>query len=419
MKRLSVKDSTKLSCERIICTIITSVAYRAVKIEWTPRSKAQWATYSACRGEAARLWNDLIERHFRLRRAQWKWPSKGRLEKWAKGKYPNLHSQSVQQIIGEFLEAVDSAHQLRHQGTRATYPYRKSRFRDVIYTNQGARIRDGALILPNGKAGSLRIRMPSSVSLPGRLMEVRLGLFNLLLTCEVPDEYKVVAISIGVDLGVNSLIAATDGKKAVCISGRALKSEVRYRNKRLSSLSAKQSAHRPGARQWKRIQKRKRKVLAKNKRRLKDFMHKATRKVAREFPRALCYVGKPFNGAAEKMGRVTAQQVSQACNRKLIDMLNYKLVGAIEVSESYSSQTCPVCGQRSKGRRTYRCRQCGLTAPRDVVGAVNILSIGQHQALLRARQMPQQIIFKYAANFAASPADARHVARPSARSLRL
>src|SRR5262249_9173961 len=149
-------------------------------------------------------------------------------------KYPNLHSQTIQQIIGEFLEAVNSARQLRRNGIDADYPYNKSRFRDVVYTNQGARIRDNYLILPNGKAGSLRIKIPETVRLPGRLMEVRLGLFNVTLICEVADENKTVASEIGVDLGVNSLIAATDGEKAVIISGRALKSEVRNRNRRVA-----------------------------------------------------------------------------------------------------------------------------------------------------------------------------------------
>jgi hypothetical protein len=67
--------------------------YRTVKIDFTPSSAKQWAIYKDSRAEAARLWNDLVERHFRIRRAGWKWPSKGRGEKWAKGRYPNLHSQ--------------------------------------------------------------------------------------------------------------------------------------------------------------------------------------------------------------------------------------------------------------------------------------------------------------------------------------
>jgi putative transposase len=389
------------------------VAYRTVKICWQPQSKTQWAIYSAARKEAARLWNDLVERHYRLRRANWKWASKGRFQKWAKGRYANLHSQSVQQIVGEFLEAVNSTRQLRKKGCETTqYPNRKSWFREVVYTNQGARIRDDYLMLPNGSAGTLKIKIPATLTMPGRLMEARLGLFKVILVFEVPDEQKPQGATIGIDLGVNSLMAATDGSKASVISGRAIKSAVRYRNQRLGGFSSKQSAMTKGSLRWKRIQRRKSKMLAKNKRRINDMLHKATRQVAKGFPNAKAYVGKPFNSAAQKLGRITAQQVSLACNRKIIDLLNYKLTGVKEVNEAYSSQTCSVCGQRSKQRRRYRCKHCGLIAQRDVVGAVNILSIGQHNALLRERQMPQIIKYKYPAKLlAGSRADTPQVAQ--------
>jgi putative transposase len=83
--------------------------------------------------------------------------------------------------------------------------------------------------------------------------------------------------------------------------------------------------------------------------------------------------------------------VSQVCTRKLIQQLDYKTVGAITLSEAYSSQTCPVCGERSKHRRIYRCPSCGATGPRDAIGAINILSLGQHGAMLPGRSLPQQV----------------------------
>ena len=291
------------------------MVYRTVNINWMPKTEAQWHIYNEARKEAARLWNDLVKRHFRVRRRNLKWPSKGRLEQWAKGRYRNLHSQTVQQIIGEFLEAVNSTRQLRKKGvdhSLAKYPWRFFHYRDVVYTNQGARIRDGYLYLPNGVAGTLRIRIPDGLPIPGRLVEVRLGLFNIILVCECPDEIQPVPSGkeIGVDLGVNTVVAATDGEKAVVISGREIKSEIRNRNKTLAKLSAKQTGKQKGSRRSKRIQKRKKKFLAKSKRRVRDILHKTTRKVANEFPGALAYVGKPFNDAAQKMGRKQAQQVS-------------------------------------------------------------------------------------------------------------
>ena len=354
------------------------VAHRTLEIAWTPLSKEGWATFTASRLEAARLWSDLVVRHRRIRRLRWKWPSKGRWEKWAAKKYPALHSHSVQQIIGEFLEAVTSATELRKKGYQeARYPWKTPKYHDVPYSNLGAIVRQGHVVLPNGKAGKLKVRIPKGITLPGRLMEARLLFGRLLIVCQTPDSELPPGPVIGVDLGVNTLIAATDGETTLLISGREAKATVQWRNKKLASLSSKQSGKVKYSRRYTRLQRRKYRMLDKARNRIKDITHKATTKVAKQFPNAKIYVGEPFNDAARKMGRRQAQQVSSACNRKLINQLDYKTSGADEVPEPYSSQTCPVCGCRNKCRRVYQCQQCGFSAPRDVVGSSNIRMIGK------------------------------------------
>lgn len=344
--------------------------------------------------EAARLWADLVERHFRLRRLNWTWPSKARWQRWAKRKYPNLAAQSVQQVIGEFCEAVGAISQLRCNGhAEARYPWHKGRYRDVPYTNQDARVRNGSLILPNGKAGALAIRIPETITIPGRLMEVRIAFGCVHLVCQLPDEPIPVGPTIGVDLGVNTLIAATDGERAILISGRGVKATVQWRNKRLAFLSQAQSRRTKGSRRWKRLQRRKRQMLGKAHRRVRDSLHKATHQVAVAFPHAKAYVGEPFNDASQKMRARQAQTVSQATTRIVINQLAYKLAGVITVDEHYTSQTCPRCGTRSKHRRIYRCA-CGVIAPRDVVGAVNILSMGRDGGISHVPNLPTQITYR-------------------------
>lgn len=51
-------------------------------------------------------------------------------------------------------------------------------------------------------------------------MEVRLSYGLVRLICEIPDAPRRKRTTIGVDLGVNTLIAATDGRKVILISGR-------------------------------------------------------------------------------------------------------------------------------------------------------------------------------------------------------
>jgi putative transposase len=369
------------------------MGYRTIEVSWFPRSRSGWATFTAARLESARLWGDLVERHFRIRRLNWKWPSKARWQRWAKRKYPNLSAQSAQQVIGEFCEAVESARRLRagdHPAAR--YPWKKTKYRSVPYTNQDAKLRDGVLRLPSGKAGALLVRIPNTVTLPGRLMEARLEYGRVLLVYQTPDTVRPAGPTIGVDLGVNTLIAATDGGTAILVSGREVKATIQWRNKKLASAARRQSAMTKGSSRWLRLQRRKRKMLRKADRRIRDLAHKATRQVANAFPNAHAYVGEPFNDAAEKVGRFSAQAISQAINRTVIELLDYKLSGALAIPEPYTSQTCPVCGGRRTCRRMYRC-PCGVVAPRDVVGAVNILSLGVSGKIVQ-RAIPSRIMYR-------------------------
>lgn len=294
----------------------------------------------------------------------------------------------------EFHEAVETTMRLRKLGQSETkFPWRLVKYRDVIYTNQSARIRGAYLVLPNGQSGTLAVKLHRGFSPVGKLMEVRLQYGRVLLTYKEDDtENKQDPTQIGIDLGVNTLIAGTDGKKAVLISGRETKATVQWRNKRLASLQSMQASKIRRSRRWKRLQKRKYRLLTKASNRIKDLTHKATRKVADAFPNAQAFVGEPFNEAAQKAGRQQAQQISQACTRKIISQLDYKLPGgAITVNESYSSQTCPVCGCRQKCRRIYKCPQCGLKKPRDVVGSTNIRSIGREGKMALNQEVPTEI----------------------------
>lgn len=368
---------------------------RVVEVRWLPRTAAEWATFTAARLGAARLWNAMVALHARIRRLGWRWPSRKRWDQWARGRFPAISAQSVQQIVEQFLETLDATTKARKAAgseKTARYPWRHTRYRDVTYTNQDAVLRDGVLRLSHGRRGvPLRVSLPRP--LPGRLMEVQLAYGVVRIVCEVPSREEPAVLGVvGVDLGVNTLLAATDGERAVLVSGREAKAIVQYRNKSLAALSSRIDRCKRGSKRRKRLVRAKYRMLDRGARQLKDVLHKATRKIADAFPTHRAVVGKPFNDAARKMGRKQAQQVSSASNRVLIAMLAYKMFGAQEVPEPYSSQTCPGCGCRQKCRRVFSCA-CGWSAPRDVVGATNIRSIGLHGAMRPEQPMPTRIVF--------------------------
>ena len=271
--------------------------------------------FTSVRKEAARLWSWLVERHATIRQLGGRWPHMADLRKEVKGLFPGLHSQLVQMILDDFCEAVASAESLRKKGEPFEYPHCKTQYRQVLFSNQAPCFRDGRMILPCGTAGKLSVRIPKGVMLPGRLMEVRLSYGEVEIVCEVQDEVRPVGPTIGIDLGVNTVIAATDGEKAIVISGREIKATIQRRNKRLGDSVSKQAKRTKGSRRHKRLQRDKYRVLSHAKNKVRDLCHKATRKVADAFPNAKAYVGEPFNDACRKMGRKQAQTVASACNR--------------------------------------------------------------------------------------------------------
>ena len=367
-----------------------------MEIAWTPREPAEWASFTAARLAAASLWSRMVRIHARIRRAQWKWPTKTAWERWAKGGFPNLSAQSVQQVVADFCDVLSATTKARKAGIEtARYPWKtRTRYRDVPYTNQDAVIRNGVLRLSHGRGGNapLRIRVPRA--LPGRLVEVTLAYGVVRLVCEVPEQPAApLGPLVGVDLGVNTLVAATDGDTAVLVSGRGAKAIVQYRNKANAELRSRIDRCQRGSKRRKRLVRARYRMSDRCARKLKDTLHKATHAVADAFPNSSVVVGKPFNDAARKMGRVQAQQVSSASNARLIAQLAYKMAGAREVPEPYSSQTCPGCGCRSKQRRWNKCAQGGWAAPRDVVGNTNIRSIGLYGEMRTGQPVPKRIVF--------------------------
>jgi putative transposase len=378
--------------------------YRVVEIQFKPQSSAQWSIHADVRTEAARLWFRMCRIHAWCRKHGKPWPNRKQFEQWAKKKFPLLHSQSVQQTIDEFLEAVKSTRQKRQNGDlKAQYPWKQERFRQTTFTNQAVKINWNRLILPCGKKDGKRrylyVPLPSTFRFIGRLVEARLEFCKLALVFDVAEMSQPANAenTLGIDLGVNTLIAATDGTSVVQVSGREVKSLVRNRNKILGEISSKQTTKVKGSNRWRRLQRRKRQMLAAHKRRIRDIAHKATRIVAEAFPGAKAFVGKPFNDAATKLRPRNAQSVSQAINGKIIQYLSYKLAGGAEqIEEHYTSQTCPVCRTRSKHGRIFICRNCGLVAPRDAVGSINIRSKGIYGQIqtIKPEEMPRAIKYR-------------------------
>ncbi|WP_372759314.1 RNA-guided endonuclease InsQ/TnpB family protein [Litorivivens sp.] len=340
--------------------------------------------------ESARLWNRLVRVHKFCRKKQWDWPSKGQLEKHYKGRF-NLHSQTIQAIIGKFIANVDTASALRKSGDkRARYPWRdRKRFQVVMWKGQSIRRKGNRVILPS-KSGEkkLSIRIPQNLP-PGKITQAELGYRELRLTIKQThaDVESAGENQVNADLGIIHFAAMTDGVDAEIIVGRGLRSLTQNKNRKLGIIQRKLSKTAKGSRQTRKLRKSKARLLSKYENQKHNFLHHAANAMidyCKEREAGTLVVGDCIDMARNKRketkgSRRLNQENSGNPLGQLISLLKYKGArNGVEIhkqNESYTTQTCPKCGHRYKpSGRMYICRKdtCDFIGIRDIVGASNI-----------------------------------------------
>lgn len=193
----------------------------------------------------------------------------------------------------------------------------------------------------------------------------------------------------GIDIGVNNLIAASwDSEMTpVIINGRPLKSINQYFNKTRAVLQ-EEAKKNNGRDMTKKISR----LTSKRNRKIKDYMHKASRKIvdlAATTGAGLIVIGRNKGWKQNaKMGNRTNQNFVSIPYNMLINMISYKarLLG-IEVkvvSESYTSGTSYLDGERpsasnyDKSRRVKRglfMSNSGISINADVNAAYQMIRL--------------------------------------------
>ena len=375
----------------------------------------------ACNRIAAMIWNASLEisKSYALANGG-KWISKSGLYKALKNLYP-LHSQSVQMVADKYLDARDAAHAAILKGYKNKYPWRRKKNFNTQWKDKAFSFdfEKNVLSLSLGIWGGKRqqgvcLKLPKNIMAKineivsfdkDAVSQIELCYDNGLMLCITYDDGKQSPENIGfpetvgVDLGeIHSIAACATNGNSIIITGRKLRSINRLRNKTLASISKAQAKCTKGSRRWKKLQRKKRYILSKSKHQVAYKTHEITKNFV-----DCCLenkVGKVFCGNPEGVqrnnsgrkkknrtknkkkirNRKTSQKLSNWNFGKIKDCLKYKLANVgiefEEISEAYSSQTCPICEQRHKtNSRNYKC-SCGYKAHRDVHGAHNILSLG-------------------------------------------
>ena len=173
---------------------------------------------------------------------------------------------------------------------------------------------------------------------------------------------------VGVDIGEIHPIVSHDGTETRIFNGRYIRSLYRLRNKVLAEFSQAISRCSRRSKRWWRLTRRKWSRLKKIDNQIKDALHKQTTKFVKycESKGIGTIILGDLRGIRTHInyGRRANQKLHQWAFSKITDLITYKAqalgIKVETLDESYTSQTCPKCGNRKKLRtRNYTCA-CGF-----------------------------------------------------------
>jgi putative transposase len=304
------------------------------------------------------------------------------MQKWHTSS--TLHAHSSDAIADNFSASIKSANERKKKGeTSAKYPRRRKYFFKITWKASGIRLKDGRLVLSNGK-GNEPLTFPWQWDKP-KQVEIgwkQQGGYQLravyMTEAHAQPTGNLVA---AVDLGELRSATTHDGEQTVIYNGRLIKSKVAYRNKITALLQERLSKTQQGSHRRKRLVRTKKRQVAKINHQINDILHKQTQHIVstlhergvqtlvigdiRDIRKSINY-GKEMN-----------QRLHSWSFGKFRELLTYKaqLVGMKVVlqNETDTSKTCPKCRTKHKPKgRLYKCRPCGFEFDRDGVGAINI-----------------------------------------------
>jgi putative transposase len=312
------------------------------------------------------VWNYCNETQKRAVQYGRKWLSAFDLQKLTAGssKELDIHSHTINRVCFAY-DAARRAHKkpwLRWRGQKSlgwvpfntghvTFNGEAFKFRGVIYQTMHSR----EDLKADAKIGA------------GSFNQDARGRWYLNVPVEVECATSAPLSYVGIDLGLKDLATLSTGEKVEAPRLYRASEEL---------LGNAQRAHKT---------KRARAIHAKVANRRKDFLHKASAKIAKEH--GLIVIG---DVSSKKLVQTNlAKSVFDAGWSGFKRMLSYKAIrhggSMLEVSERYSSQVCSECGSlpasrprgiADLGKRTWRCDDCGSDHDRDVNAAHNILRVG-------------------------------------------
>ena len=331
--------------------------------------------------EAGRVYSKVVSLIRKIKGKKGFWLSEQSVKKYMRLRGYNLHSQTIQAIIESYFDSLKSYFQVVKSNPDAKPPKRTPKFFKVRWKSSAISLKDDILKLSNGK-GVPPITLRSTV-LPVYVelyFQRSSYYFSLVYKVHTPPK-RETGKAVAIDMGEIHPIVSHDGQQTIIYNGRALRAIKQYINKFKAYIQSKMDRCIKRSNRWYRLKRIKQKILTKLNAQLKDAEHKITSRFISDCIKAKAdtiVMGK-LKGIRKraKFSKKSNQKVHQWAFARLQFMICYKAelagLNVKFVSEAYTSQTCPRCGNRKKPtRRNYHCNHCGFQYHRDGVGAINL-----------------------------------------------
>lgn len=303
--------------------------------------------------------------------------------------YAQSAQQVLRQVDNQYKAFYASIKSKKMQGKKVRLPKYKDKENGrniLVYTSQCAKVSNGVVYLKT-KHGKLSFNIVTNNIQQVRLIPRANHIIVEIIynkECEAKkDNNRYASIDLGLD---NLCILASNTAQSIIVDGKRLKSINHYYNKTKAKLQSKLPKN-------KHTSKRINRLTIKRNRKVKDYMHKASKKIV-EYMEAnslnILFVGKNVGWKDSiNLGRTNNQNFVSIPYNMLIQMLEYKCklagINVVIVNEAYTSKCSFLDREKiSKhdnyaGRRVKRglfISNSGIMINADVNGSLNIMRLG-------------------------------------------
>lgn len=268
-----------------------------------------------------------------------------------------------------------------------TFPTKDKNINCICFKNTSITFKGGYLRLSLSR-GNEPIKIKWNANLPIPIFAVlsyskEYGWkFSLVLQISIEENDSLDEGGLlSIDPGVKRIATTFDGQDTVTYSGKQLMSLIRLRNKMNKKTKLKLKNLKKHSKKYKKINSANREFRKRNNFKINEILHKYSKSIVdycvNKKIKHIVFGDNSSTHNSPNLGKVWNQEISQGLEQKLRKYIQYKfesIGGTLElVSEHYTSQSCPICGNCYKpSSRFYKCKKCGFKFDRDGVGAINI-----------------------------------------------